>query len=282
MNRKSAITCALCCLLASGSVLAADADVPRQLLQPPKRVVSSPITDRWAVRGTYQQPEMNTQLRYDGTPILQGTELDAEDDLGWDDRLNQGNFEMIVRMLERHRLRVDFFGINRGGSVVMNRQVRFGDDVYQVTDRVNTDSQIRFMGLTYTYSLLHADRYELAAGLGVHLFQVDGHAAVPARRLEDRFNVADPLPTLALDGTYLMSDEWSINARVQALKLNIQDIEGHFSVWHGDVQYRPWKGLAFGVGYTKTSLHIDSADSSFSGRLFLDVKGPEAFVRVSL
>jgi len=105
---------------------------------------------------------------------------------------------------------------------------------------------------------------------------------VPTRRLEERFDVAGPLPTIAIDGSYLMSDTWSINARVQALKVNIQDVEGHFAVWHGDVQYRPWKGLAFGLGYTKTSFRVDSADPGFSGRLFLDVKGPDAFVRVSL
>lgn len=282
MNLRPLAALCLIAVVAPNAWSAEGSSAPRELLQPPKPVLSNPITDRWSFRGTYQQPTANMFLRYDGSPILQGTELSAERDLGWDHKLNQGNFEMIVRMLERHRLRMDFFNVNRGGTVTMTRQVRFGDDVYQVSDRVESDSQIRFMGLTYTYSFLRGDNYELGAGLGMHLFQVDGHATVPARRLEERFDAAGPLPTIAIDGTYLMSDRWSINARVQAFKAHISDVYGRFDVWHGDVQYRPWKSFAFGLGYTKTAFNIDSRDRSFSGRLFLDVKGPEAFIRVSL
>lgn len=261
---------------------AAEPNTPRELLKPPVATIQSPITDRWAVRGTYLQPTVNTALRYDSSPLLQGTELSGEEELGWDHRLNQGSFEMIVRMLERHRLRMDYFSLNRGAAVQMTRTVRFGDDVYQVSDRVESDSQLQFLGLTYTYSLLRRDRVELGLGAGVHLFQVDGHAAVPARRLEERFDAAGPLPTVALDGTVRLTDRFSLNARVQYISANIQDVDADFGIYHADVQFRPWASFAFGVGYTKTTFDVDSRDPSFSGRLFLDVKGPEAFVRISL
>lgn len=283
MISRPVITGAFVCLLGSAAVDAADgATAPRTLLQPPKTTIASPITDRWSVRGSYQQPTVNTALRYDASPVLQGTELSGEEELGWDHRLNQGSFEMIVRMLERHRLRMDFFSLNRGAAVEMTRTIRFGDDVYRVSDRVESDSQLRFLGLTYAYSLVRSERVELGLGVGVHLFQVDGHAAVPARRLEERFDAAGPLPTLALDGTVRLTKRFSLNAHAQYVSANIQDVDGDFGIYHADLQFRPWANLAFGLGYTKTTFDIDSTDASFSGRLFLDVKGPEAFVRVSL
>jgi hypothetical protein len=188
---------------------------------------------------------------------------------------------MMLRLLERHRIRADFFQLRRAGDVVMSRTVRFGDDTYTASDRVVTESDIRFLGLTYTYSFLKAERFEFSAGGGLHLFQVEGLAAVPARRIEERFDAAGPFPTLAVDGTYRITPRFSLNARAQYFGIGIDDVDGSLGIYHADLQFRAWRNLAVGIGYTKTALHVDSADDSFSGRLGIDVKGPEAFLRVS-
>jgi hypothetical protein len=104
---------------------------------------------------------------------------------------------------------------------------------------------------------------------------------VPARRLEERFDAAGPFPTLAVDGTYRITDRISLNARAQYFGVGIDEVDGSLGMYHADLQFRAWRNLAFGVGYTKTALRVDSSDSSFSGRLDIDVKGPEAFARVS-
>jgi len=267
--------------VACGAFAAEPAAQPRELLQPPKAVIASPITDRFALRGSYQQPRVSTDLRYDDSAGLLGTELVGERDLGLDDELNKGTLELMFRMLDRHRVRADFFQLKRGGTAQMTRTVRFGDETYGVSDTVVTTSDIRFFGLTYTYSFLRAERFEFSAGGGLHLFQVEGMASVPARRVQENFDAAGPFPTLAVDGTYRVTDRFSLNARAQYFGIGIDDVDGSLGIYHADVQFRAWPNLALGLGYTKTSLHVDSTDDSFSGRLFFDVKGPEAFVRVS-
>jgi hypothetical protein len=261
--------------------LAAEPAKPRELLQPPKKTIASPITDRFALRGSYQQPSVTTDIRYDDGAGGRGTDLSGEDDLGLDDELNKGALEMMLRMNERHRLRGDWVQLKRGGDVVMTRVVRFGDDTYTVSDRVVTETDIRFFGLTYTYSFIKAERFEFSAGLGLHLFQVDGAASVPARRIDEQFDAAGPFPTIAVDGTYRITDRFSLNARAQYFGIGIDDVDGSLGIYHADVQFRAWRNMAFGLGYTKTALHVDSTDDSFAGRLSIDVKGPEAFVRVS-
>jgi hypothetical protein len=271
-------------VLASAASVAASAEPaspPRELLQPPKTVIPSPITDRFALRGSYQQPQVTTDLRYDDSGGFLGTELSGEQDLGLDDELNDGALEMMFRMLDRHRVRADFFQLKRNGTAQISRPVRFGDDTYLVSDQVVTTSDLRFFGLTYTYSFIHAERFEFSAGGGVHLFQVEGMASVPVRRIQENFDAAGPFPTLAVDGTYRITDRFSLNARAQYFGIGIDDVDGSLGIYHADVQFRAWRNLAFGLGYTKTSLHVDSTDESFSGRVFFDVKGPEAFVRVS-
>lgn len=280
MLRKSLVPgLALAAFVSAG--VAADADKPRELLQPPKQTIASPITDRFALRGIYQQPGVTTDLRYDSDTGLLGTELSGEKDFGLDDELNEATLEMMFRMLDRHRIRADFFQLKRNGTAQMTKTVRFGDDTYTAADTVVTTSDLRFFGLTYTYSFIHAERFEFAAGIGLHLFQVEGMTSVPTRRLQQDFDAAGPFPTLAVDGTYRVTDRFSLNARAQYFGIGIDDVDGSLGIYHADVQFRAWKNLAFGLGYTKTSLHVDSTDDSFSGRLFFDVKGPEAFVRVS-
>lgn len=260
---------------------AAEPDKPRELLQPPKETIASPITDRFALRGSYQVPKASTDLRYDNSAGGLGTELSGERDLGLKEKLHDFTMEMTLRMLERHRIRADFFQLRRDGDVILSRQVQFGDDTYTATDRVLTSSDIRFFGLTYTYSFLRAERFEFSGGGGLHLFQVEGQAAVPARRLQQNFDAAGPFPTIAVDGTYRVTKRFSVNARAQYFGIGIDNVDGSLGIYHADVQFRAWPNLAFGLGYTKTSLHVDSSDTSFAGRLFIDVKGPEAFVRAS-
>lgn len=265
----------------AGAAQAAAPEAPRELLQPPKVEIASPITDRFALRGSYQQPRVTTDIRYDASAMALGTPLSGEDDLGLDDELNKGALEMMLRMADRHRIRGDFFQLKRAGDRVMTQTVRFGDDVYDVSDRVVTNTDIRFFGLTYTYSFLKAERFEFSAGAGLHLFQVEGEAAVPDRRISEEFDAAGPFPTIAVDGTYRITPRISFNARAQYFGVGIDDVDGALGIYHADLQFRAWRNLAFGVGYTKTHLSVESTDDSFAGRLGIDVKGPEAFVRVS-
>jgi hypothetical protein len=274
-------TTGLLLLGCSSGLSAAEPAKPRELLQPPKQVIASPITDRFALRGSYQLPKVNTDLRYDSSTGTLGTDLTAEDDLGLDDQLNKGSLEMTLRLLERHRIRAEFFQLRRAGDVTMTRAVEFGDDTYTVNDRVVTENDIRFLGLTYTYSFLRAERFEFSAGGGLHLFQVDGRASVPVRRLQQDFDAAGPFPTLAVDGTYRITPRFSLNARAQYFGIGIDEVDGALGIYHADLQFRAWRNLAIGVGYTKTALRVDSTDDGFSGRLGVDVKGPEAFLRAS-
>lgn len=277
----SCLAAALTLSLASVPAAAAGEAPQRELLQPPKTVIPSPITDRFALRGTYHQPSVSSDLRYDSSAGLLGTELSAERDFGLDDRLNDGSLEMTLRMIERHRVRAEFFQLKRSAEQQLGRDVRFGDDTYLASDVVATDTDLRFLGLTYTYSFLRAERFELGAGLGLHLFQVDASTAVPARRLRENFDAAGPFPTIAVDGTYRVTHRFSVNARAQYFGTGVGDVDGSLGIYHADLQFRAWPNLAIGVGYTKTSLHVDSTDSDFTGRLFVDVKGPEIFLRAS-
>ncbi|MEY2853367.1 MAG: hypothetical protein RL030_499 [Pseudomonadota bacterium] len=266
--------------MAAAARTAATDDV-RVLLQPPPEVQYSPLTDRFAMRGSYFKPAMDTAIRYDTSPLVQGTPISAEDTLGMDDNMNLATLELVFRLTPRQRLRADYLKISRKGDAVLDAPLVFGEDTFLPGDRVESSLDMRLLNLTYTYSIFRHERWELALGMGLHLLQAQGEAEVPARFLGDEFSVAGPFPSLALEGTVLITTRFSFNARAQYLTGNSSSVDGSYAHYHADVQFRAWPNVAFGLGYTSYSIRVDSTDEDFSGRFVLKAKGPEAFVRVS-
>jgi len=259
----------------------AEAGAQRELLQPPTMSIASPITDRFAVRGLFYMPKISTDLRYDSSAGVAGTLVSAEDTLGLKDQLKQVSVDMMFRILERHRIRADFYKMTRSGDEVISQQIRFGDDVYVVNDRVLTAMDLRKLGLTYTYSVLRRERWEVGLGLGLHLLQLEGTLEAPARFVDERLDTAGPFATLATEVTWRPTKRFSANVAVNYLSGHVDDVKGGYQSYRGDVQFRARPNLAFGLGYSQTRFKIDSTSDDFAGYFNLKYKGPEAFVRIS-
>src|SRR5688572_28289064 len=183
--------------VAAGMAPAGEAGSGRVLLQPPPVVVPSPITDRFAVRVLYYEPAINNRLRYDSSAGVPGTPIDVEELLGHRDFAYQGTIDMMIRIGERHRINTDFYQLRRTGDVVIDQQVRFGDDVYAGGDRLVSETELRKLGLTYTWSFLRREKLELGVGLGLHLLQLQGRTSVPASFTSEQLDTAGPFAALA-------------------------------------------------------------------------------------
>jgi hypothetical protein len=216
---------------------------------------------------------------------IRGTELIAEDDLGLEDKPNQARVEMIIRMRERNRLRVDFYKLTRYGDMVLNRPIAFGDEIFQVNDRVQTLLDWRELGLTYTRSILYRERFEIGVGLGIALLEAKARGEVRARNIREEEDGVGPYPTFALDATWRISSRWSLNLRGQSFTVNRNDIEATKSDYHGDVQYRWRRNFTVGLGYSSLKVQANVLPNGEpgrqTGRLDQDISGPELFLRAS-
>jgi hypothetical protein len=274
------LTC-IAAILGPVAVVAGAEPSGRELLQPPKTTIASPITDRFALRGIYQHNALDTRLRYDNSVGDPGTLFSAEDTLGMKDLAALGAVDFWFRIADRHRIRTDFTKITRKGDEVLVGELRFGDDIYDANDRVQSSMDLRRFGVGYTYSLLRKEKIEIGLGLDVHLLQLEGSASVPARFLREQLDTAGPFATLAFDLSWRFTRRFSFNAAGHWLDLSVGDVEGGYQQWHADVQFRAWRNLAFGAGYTQTQYRVDSTDPEFAGFFDMKYSGPEAFVRVS-
>jgi len=270
-------------LLISGLLLAVGAagaaEPPLALSWPP-----SPITDRFALRGGWIQGSVDTRGRVDN-PLTgaTGTPFSAEKDFSQSAAMHQLRVEMMFRLRERGRLRVDMWDLSRKGSASPAQPINYGANTFTSTDVVQSESDWRQIDLTWTYSFLRASRYELGAGLGLHLVQAEALARVRNRvqPVREDFSGAGPFATVALDGTWRIARRWALSARAQYFNLTVGSVSGMLGDYHGDIQYRWRPNLALGLGYQSTRVELEVSDSNPNGQMRMNISGPEAFIRVS-
>src|SRR5262249_45489869 len=145
-----------------------------------------------------------------------GTTLNVENDLGMPDSANLARMEMTFRLRERNRLRVDYLKLTRYGDKVLNETIRFGDQTFAVNERAQTALDYRNLGLRWTYSVLHFDRFEAGIGIGIALLEAHAKGEVIARNVREKQDGVAPFPTAAIDTTWRISKRFAFTARGQA------------------------------------------------------------------
>lgn len=248
---------------------------------PPPLPIASPISDHFALTAGFLWGDANTFGRFDSAAGIEGTPFTAEHDLGLSNQARQPFIEILFRIEERNKLRVDFIDLRRSADRSIDRTIQYGDVTFLVDNPVHSEFDWRQMDITYTYSVLRAERYELGAGLGIHLIEADARADIPATPQYADFNGAGPFATLALDGTWRITRQWSLNARANYLKVTIGSISGMMGQYHADLQYRWKRNLAFGLGYEQREAELDVRNENPSGVLRFRISGPELFARLS-
>jgi hypothetical protein len=155
--------------------------------------------------------------------------------------------------------------------------------VLQVGDPVQTTMSLRSLGISYEYSFIHRERFELAGTIGINDTDLSAraHVSTETRHVNQSEDQAGPFPTLGLDGTYVVSKRFYFDARVQYFKANIDHISGTVSFFELAGLYRLRPNVAFALGYTTARADIDSRQTSSGGFFNLSSKGPEFFVRVA-
>jgi hypothetical protein len=253
------------------------------VLKPAKAAPApSPVTDRFALRVSYFPASVATDMRLDGEDGTAGTELSAEDDLGMSDRQDQARVEVVLRAAERNRMRIDYLKLTRRGNEVLGRTLDFGEETLAAGSQVESLLDWRMLNLTYLYSVLRLERFELGAGVALHLFEADARARVRAEGIHEEKSGVAAFPTLALDGAWRITERFTLTARANYLSADVDDSSGSISDVHADVQFRWRPNFTVGLGYTALSTELDVVDDEdLSGLFAFDVDGPELFFRAS-
>jgi hypothetical protein len=253
-------------------------------LPPGKRASASPITDHFYIRVAYYTPQVRTNFRVDpsfAAPGVMGTPVNAENDLGLPSRLYKGRVDFMFRLRERNKVRVDYFEADRSGSKTLTQQVVFGNETFAAGQLAQSSLDWQQFDITYTYSFIRNDHFEIGTGLAIYALQIDAIGQVPATFQREEVSAATPFPALPLDLTWAISSRWAATARGAYLRANVSGFRGWYADLGEDLQYRWNPNLTLGVGYASIRTSLNRNGGSFPGGIGMSISGPQAFLRFS-
>jgi hypothetical protein len=253
-------------------------------LPPKKKEPANPITDHFSVRAAFYSSKMNTDLRVDPTNApagVTGTPVNAESDLGLPDRLHQGRIELMFRMRDRNKVRLDYFEADRSGTAVLNRDVVFGNETFLAGSETQSSLDWKQFDITYTYSFVRNERFELGTGIAVYFLQADAIGFVPATNQRQEVSAATPFPALPLDFVWVISSRWAVTARGAYLRAHLAGFDGWYADYQADAQYRWNKNFAVGAGWAAIRTSLERSSGVNPGTFKMSAIGPQAFFRFS-
>lgn len=282
MLKQRALRYALCaCLWLAAAVQAAENSNPNLPDWAPKPKPHI-IEDRFRAEVSMLGAAFDTQIRLDRSLTVPGTLIRAEDDLALDDQQYLLLGELTLLPGDRHLVRLSGLSTRRSAQTVLERRIVFDDQTYFVNERIDSELNLTLFGLTYGYRFIANDRAELTASFGIQVAEVEANAVVRSRVVRDAESGVAPLPLIGLEGRYDFTDHWSVEARVQYLTANIDDIDGSIMDSRIAIAWRANPHLVFGLGYRSFALEIDSQNESTPGLVDMSISGPTLFIRASL
>lgn len=240
------------------------------------------VEDRFRVEVMTLGASLDTDLRIDPNLATQGTLINAEDDLGLDDTRLLPLAELTLLPGERHLIRLSGFSLRRSASEVIDKTLVFDDQTYRPGERVDSTLNLTSFGLTYGYSIVKTQRFDLALSFGVQIVEVEANALVRSRVVRESETGVTPLPLAGIEGRFDFNDRWSFEARLQYLSVEFDEIDGSVMDARGAFTWRMNPYLVFGLGYRNFHVEVDSRDADDPGIFDLKMAGPVLFLRASL
>jgi hypothetical protein len=244
----------------------------------------SPTEDRVSLSLGVMHVSSTTDLQLNSSQGMPGSAINAESEFGLDSSDFEVKFQAAVRVDERNRLRFDYFTLDRNNEMpLVGPPIVFRNVILQTTDPVQSTLNLRALSISYEYSFLHSEKFELAAGAGINDAQVftEARVSTQTRHVDQTEDAAGPFPTLNLDSTYVLSKRFYLDARADYLRLAIDHVTGSVGFYELAGLYRFRPNVSFALGYTEIKVDLDSRQGTNTGYFDFTTKGPELFVRVA-
>ena len=230
--------------------------------------------DRLHLRGGAQfLGNFATGISVNGQDV--GTDIDLENDLGFDSDVFTGRADFDWRLGERHHIIGSWYGIERGTSFDIDEEISFDDVVFQVGANLQGLMDLDVIRLGYRYDVWRDRRTEVGVSIGAHTmlvdFQLSGVAEVdgmgPPVDATRSARAAAPLPVL---GTYLswaVADRWQLYVTNEFFVVKFDQFEGALIDNQIVIEYQIMDQVALGVGYNRFLIDMTISDDSFRGDL---------------
>jgi hypothetical protein len=232
--------------------------------------------------------DTDTRVRVDATEIDKGTEIDMEDEFGFD---NQSRFRVdgYWRFAARHKLRFMYFTSRADSTRAISRDIQFQDQTFPVNASVRAEFNTDVIELAYEYSFIRKHSFELAASFGLHNLKLSTALSAEASSslgaggvdLEAEAKGNGPLPVIGLHALWAFDADFYLDMQAQFFGIKFDEYDGSLQDYKINLVWQPIRNVGIGVGYNSFVTKVDVDAEKFLGSLRFAYGGPLAFVSVA-
>jgi hypothetical protein len=247
--------------------------------QAPRVPNNAALTDTWFFALGAAFMTSNTQAQLSGTSGA-GVLIDFEDAFGLSQTEWAPQLLARWRFSERWRLEFEYFSLNRSNSRTTAQDITWGDTTIPAGTNVKASFDVSVLRVSCGYSFFKTQDKELGVALGFHVTQFKAGLDATGFSTEDA-KVTAPLPVLSGYGQFALTDDWSIQGRLDALRIELDPFYGNILSVGLDALWHPWRHWGFGIGWRTLQVNGGLRASDWTGDITTDYTGPIAFISSS-
>ena len=210
-----------------------------------------------------------------------GDEVYLEDLLGVADRETLFQVDARIRLGYYHRLHLGYFSLSRESQPTLDRDLRFGDQVYPAGTEVESTIESSLLRFAYSYSLLRDPQKELGVMAGLSYIRFNSAIREAGAEAPERRSAEAPLPTVGAFATVSLREKWQLSADANLFALDFDRYSGFMSYLTFGLDRRFGESISVGLGYNFYSLRLNSKDKNLGGRLDLRYHGPKLYLSLA-
>jgi hypothetical protein len=236
------------------------------------------FVERFRISTGFFVPVTNTQIRVGLQGSVEGTEIDFNKDLGY----NEGQMTFAAglqwRISRRSRLSFNYYNIPRNSTHTLTKDIVFKDSTYPVNSTVKTFFNTAIYQISYGYAILSKPKYELGVMIGTHLiggkvgFSVTGNNVAITKNND--FGFTAPLPDLGIWGGYAFSNRFAVNLDADYLALTIGDYTGSIFAYNLLFIYKLADHFDLSLGFSGLNCKLDVVKRGVEGNFKWGYNGP--------
>lgn len=207
-----------------------------------------------------------------------GEEIDLEDLFGESDNENVVQLDAFWRLGRYHRIEAGYFELVRNGQVMIDEELRFGEEVYAADTTINSRSHFKSIRVGYAYSLMRDQQKELALMGGVHFSSFDAIISSEQVDAAQESRLDAPLPVIGVLFSVNLDARATIAARAHVFRTDYDDYEGSLNFFSVEYRRRFGDQLNAGLGFNYYRMKLRSRNEDLNGYVDIEHRGPVLFL----
>ncbi len=242
------------------------------------------IADHVNIRGGLLFTGHTTLARVDSESLGAGTLVDLENDLGLASSTRDLRVDGYVRLGRRHQLRAGYIRLDRGAGVLLQRQIQWGEELFDVNVGVTSTLDLTLVPINYRFAVVKSDRVDFGLSAGVFAMFADASVAAPLASINEAEALDFPLPVFGADLEVALAPGLFLQGGGEYFAIDFQGVDGSWRELRTALEYFPVRYAGIGVGYRHVDLEVDGTEALDLGtEIFFDYRlsGPQAYVSLA-